>query len=89
VLITAAGLGGVIAFSVNQRTQEFGVRLALGATPSSLLGMVLRQALMLVGTGLGIGTAGALLFGRALRTLLFKVQSTDMLTYGVVGLAFS
>ena len=89
MLITAAGLGGVIAFSVNQRTQEFGVRLALGATPSSLLGMVLRQALMLVGTGLGIGTAGALLFGRALRTLLFKVQSTDMLTYGVVGLAFS
>jgi putative ABC transport system permease protein len=88
VMITAAGLGGVIAFSVNQRTQEFGVRMALGATPSSLLGMVLRQAMTLVGIGLAIGVGGALASGRALRTLLFNVAPTDVLTYVVVSMAF-
>jgi len=88
VVITAAGLGGVIAFSVNQRTQEFGVRMALGATPGSLLGLVLRQALVLVAVGLALGAGGALLFGRTLRTLLFNVAPTDLLTYGMVSLAF-
>jgi putative ABC transport system permease protein len=88
VVITAAGLGGVIAFSVNQRRQEFGVRMALGATPGSLLGMVLSQALRLVAVGLGIGAAGALLLGETLRTLLFNVAHTDVLTYGLVAVAF-
>jgi predicted permease len=88
VVITAAGLGGVMAFSVNQRTQEFGVRMALGATRGSLLGLVLRQALVLVAVGLALGTGGALLFGRTLRTLLFDVAPTDLLTYGIVSLAF-
>jgi putative ABC transport system permease protein len=88
VLITAAGLGGVIAFSVNQRTQEFGVRMALGATPGSLLRMVLRQALVLVAAGLAIGAAGSLLFGQALRTLLFNVRPTDLMTYALVSVAF-
>jgi putative ABC transport system permease protein len=88
VLITAAGLGGVIAFSVNQRTQEFGVRMALGATPSSLLGMVLKQALTLVAMGLAIGLVGALVSGRTLRTLLFNVTPTDVLTYVAVSIAF-
>jgi ABC-type antimicrobial peptide transport system permease subunit len=63
VAITAAGLDGVIAFSVNQRRQEFGVRLALGATPGSLLLMVLR----LLAVGLVIGGGGALLLGKTLR----------------------
>lgn len=88
VLITAAGLGGVIAFSVNQRTQEFGVRLALGASPGSLLAMVMRQALVLVGLGLSIGLAGAVLWSGALRTLLFNVTPTDPVTYAVVAVAF-
>lgn len=87
-LITAAGLGGVIAFSVNQRTQEFGVRLALGATPTSLLGMVMRQALVLVAAGLAIGIGAALLSSRALRTLLFSVTPTDPATYILVAAAF-
>ena len=88
VAITAAGLGGVIAFSVNQRTQEFGVRLALGASPRSLLGMVMRQALWLVVTGLAVGTAAAWLSSSALRTLLFEVRPTDPMTYVAVGFAF-
>lgn len=88
VLITAAGPGGVMAFSVNQRTQEFGVRMALGATPSSLLRMVLTQGLALVVAGLALGVIGALVFGQTLRALLFNVQPTDLLTYGLVSIAF-
>jgi putative ABC transport system permease protein len=88
VAITAAGLGGVIAFSVNQRTQEFGVRLALGASPASLLRMVMQQALRLVGAGLAIGAVAALLSSSALRTLLFSVTPTDPMTYAAVAVAF-
>jgi putative ABC transport system permease protein len=88
VVITAAGLGGVIAFSVNQRRQEFGVRMALGATRGSLLAMVLSQALRLVAVGLVIGAAGALLLGETLRTLLFNVAHTDVLTYALVAVVF-
>jgi putative ABC transport system permease protein len=87
-LITAAGLGGVIAFSVNQRTQEFGVRLALGATPASLLTMVMKQGLVLVSIGLMIGLGAALISSRALRTLLFDVTPTDPMTYVLVAAGF-
>ena len=88
VVITAAGLGGVIAFSVNQRTQEFGVRLALGATPGSLLGMVMKQALVLVAIGLAFGVGAAVVSSSALRTLLFDVTPTDPATYAIVAAAF-
>jgi putative ABC transport system permease protein len=88
VAITAAGLGGVIAFSVNQRTQEFGVRMALGASRGSLLRMVLGQAMRLVGIGLGIGIVIALASGRLVQTLLFNVTTTDALTYASVAVAF-
>jgi len=88
VMITAAGLGGVIAFSVNQRRQEFGVRMALGASRSSLLRMVLGQALMLVGVGLALGIGIALVSGRVIETLLFDVATTDALTYAAVGVTF-
>jgi putative ABC transport system permease protein len=86
--ITAAGLGGVIAFSVNQRTQEFGVRMALGASRGSLLRMVLVQALTLVAFGLALGLVAAFASGRVIQTLLFNVTSTDALTYAAVALAF-
>ena len=88
VAITAAGLGGVIAFSVNQRTQEFGVRMALGATRGSLLRMVLGHAVMLVGIGLAIGIVVALASGRVVKTLLFNVTTTDVITYATVAIAF-
>jgi putative ABC transport system permease protein len=88
VAITAAGLGGVIAFSVNQRTQEFGVRMALGATRGSLLRMVLGHAMMLVGIGLAIGIVVALASGRVVTTLLFNVTATDAVTYASVAVAF-
>ena len=60
LVITAAGIAGVVAFSVNQRTQEFGIRMALGAQRSRVLSLVVRDGLLLVMIGLGIGLAGAL-----------------------------
>ena len=81
LVITATGIAGVIALSVNQRTQEFGIRMALGAQRANVLGMVLRQGLQLVLMGLAIGMAGALVLTRVLSSLLFGVQPTDALTY--------
>jgi predicted permease len=81
LVITSAGIAGVIAFSVNQRTQEFGVRMALGAQRLDVLGMVLRQGLRLVLTGLALGVAGALLLTRLIATLLYEVEPTDALTF--------
>jgi len=81
LVITAAGIAGVIAFSVNQRTQEFGIRMALGAPRVGVLGMVLREGLTLVAIGLVIGMAGALALTQVLQTLLFEVQPTDSLTF--------
>jgi putative ABC transport system permease protein len=86
LVITAAGIGGVIAFSVNQRVQEFGIRMALGAQRTSVLGMVLRQGMHLVLVGLALGMAGALVLTRVLTTLLFGVQPTDALTFLAVSM---
>jgi ABC-type antimicrobial peptide transport system permease subunit len=81
LVITATGIAGVIAFSVSQRTQEFGVRMALGAGRMTVLGMVLGQGLQFVGVGLAIGTAGALVLARVMTTLLFGVEPTDAITF--------
>jgi putative ABC transport system permease protein len=86
LLITAAGLAGVVAFSVSQRTQEFGVRMALGADRRSLLALVLRQGLVLVLMGLAFGTAGALVMTRMMTTLLFGVEPTDAITFLAVAM---
>jgi len=81
LVITAAGLTGVIAFSVSQRTREFGVRMALGASRSRVVNLVLREAVQLVGIGLSIGMAGALVLTRLITSLLFDVQPHDAVTY--------
>jgi predicted permease len=86
LVITAAGIAGVVAFSVNQRTQEFGIRMALGAQRASVLSMVLRQGVTLVLVGLAIGMAGALVLTRVLTTLLFGVEPTDALTFLAVSM---
>jgi putative ABC transport system permease protein len=82
--LTAAGLAGVVAFSVSQRLREIGIRLALGAEPASVLGLVLRQGMGMVLAGLGLGLAGALALSRLMGGLLFGVESTDPLTFGSV-----
>ena len=86
LVITAAGIAGVMALSVNQRTHELGVRLALGATPGTVLGMVMRQGMSFVLIGLSVGVAGALLLGRLMSSLLFAVEPTDPITFLAVAL---
>jgi predicted permease len=81
LVITAAGIAGVMALSVNQRTHELGVRLALGATPGKVLRMVMRQGMSFVLIGLSVGLAGALLLGRLMSSLLFAVEPTDPITF--------
>ncbi|MEX1993310.1 MAG: ABC transporter permease, partial [Steroidobacteraceae bacterium] len=72
LLVTLAGIGGVIATSVQQRTKEFGLRMALGARRDSVLIMVVRQGLTLVLIGLAIGVVGALAAGRVLSSYLYQ-----------------
>jgi len=74
LLLTALGLYGVLVRSVTLRTKEIGLRLALGARPGEALGLVIRQALRLVLSGIGIGLLVALGVARLLRGLLFGVR---------------
>ncbi len=81
LVITVTGIAGVIATSVSQRTREFGVRLALGASPSSLVTMVVRQGLAMVVLGLVLGLAGAAALSRVLSSLLYETAPTDPSTF--------
>jgi putative ABC transport system permease protein len=89
LIITATGLAGVIAFSVNQRSQEFGVRIALGATPGSVLQMVLAQGLRLVLAGLVLGGLAAAALAGTIRVLLFDTAPTDIPTYAGVAVVLA
>jgi predicted permease len=77
LVVTLAGITGVIATSVTQRTQEFGVRMALGAQRTQVLRLVLKEGLLLIGMGMILGLAGALAVGRLLSGLLYNTQSGD------------
>jgi putative ABC transport system permease protein len=88
LLVTLAGIGGVIATSVTQRTREFGLRMALGATRDSVLAMVLRQGLTLVVVGLAIGVAGALVAGRVLNAYLYQTAPRDPFIFAIVATMF-
>jgi putative ABC transport system permease protein len=91
--LAAIGLYGTIAYTVSQRHREFGIRMALGAGPRELLGLVVRQGLRLAALGIAIGIAAALALSRVLSYLLYGVSPGDPATYaaivlGVGGLAF-
>ena len=81
LLLAALGTYGVVAFSVQQRTREFGIRLAIGADASRVRALVLRQAAGLVAAGGVLGLVGALLAGRVVETLLFGVTPFDVGSY--------
>jgi putative ABC transport system permease protein len=81
VLLSAVGIFGLMAQVVTRRTPEIGVRMALGATPGDVLGMVLRQGVVLAAIGGAIGLAGAFVVARALRSLLFGVGTADPVSY--------
>jgi putative ABC transport system permease protein len=88
MLVTMTGITGVLATSVSQRTQEFGLRTALGASRSSVLRMVVGQGLVLIGAGLLIGIAAAMALTRVLASLLFDTTAGDPLTLTGVAVVF-
>jgi ABC-type antimicrobial peptide transport system permease subunit len=84
LLLAAVGIFGVISYSVAQRTQELGIRRALGADSLSVMRLVLTQGLSLAAIGLLIGLAGAFAVTRLLESLLYGVTATDPLTFAAV-----
>src|SRR5439155_24915369 len=83
LLIAAIGIYGGLAYSVNQRTREIGLRLALGATPRSVLQLVVGQGMKVVVVGVVIGLAGGLALGRAVSSLVFGVPVHDPATFSL------
>jgi len=86
LLLAAVGIYGVMAYSVNQRTREIGIRLALGANTRDIMGWVLKQGMWLTAIGVTAGLAGAVALTRLLRGLLFGVAPTDAITYAALAL---
>ncbi|MGH9735939.1 MAG: ABC transporter permease [Candidatus Acidiferrales bacterium] len=86
LLIAAAGIGGIMALSVSQRVREIGIRMALGAHPSRIVGMLVGQGLGLAVLGTGIGIVGGLAITRLLKSLLFEVTPTDPATFAGVAI---
>ena len=83
VALALVGAYGVILYSVSQRTNEFGIRMALGASRAAVLGLVFRESIALIGGGIAIGLAGAAACARLLSMLLYGVGATDPSTYAV------
>jgi putative ABC transport system permease protein len=84
LLLAAVGIYGVISYAVTQRTQEIGIRMALGAQRSAVLRMVIRQAVMLAAIGIVVGAAGAFVLTGLMKNLLFGVLPSDPVTFAAV-----
>ncbi|HXA57214.1 MAG TPA: ABC transporter permease [Candidatus Acidoferrum sp.] len=84
LILAAMGIYGVMAFAVAQRTHEIGLRMALGAVPSRVLGLIVKEGMLLTGIGLALGLAGSYLVGRAMKAELYGIGSIDPLVFGAV-----
>ena len=84
LILAAVGMYGVISHSVAQRTHEIGVRMALGAQGHHILRLILGHGMILAVTGIALGLAGSIALTRVLRSLLFEIDPTDLLTFTVV-----
>jgi ABC-type antimicrobial peptide transport system permease subunit len=89
LVVAAVGLHGVIGYSVTQRVHELGVRAALGAQRGDIVALVVTQAVTLVGVGLALGVAGALVASRWVAPLLFGESATDPAVFGAVTLVLA
>ena len=85
LLLAAAGIYGLIAYSVSQRTREFGIRIALGARPAGILRSIVAHGALLALTGVVIGIAAAVAGARMIQSFLFDVSTKDPLTFAAVG----
>jgi putative ABC transport system permease protein len=79
--LAAVGTYGVMSYSVAERRQEIGIRMALGAQASGVLGMVLAQGIVIAAIGLGLGIGGAYALSRTMSSLLYGVDARDLLTF--------
>jgi putative ABC transport system permease protein len=86
LVLAAIGIYGVMSYAVTQRTQEIGIRMALGANNRDVLQLIIRNGMLLVLIGVALGLAGAFALTRLMSSLLFDVVPTDGLTFGVVSL---
>jgi putative ABC transport system permease protein len=83
------GIYGVLSYLVTQRTQEIGIRVALGANATAVFRTVAGQGMALAAIGIGTGTAAALALSRLLASLLFGVEATDPITYAGAVIVFA
>jgi putative ABC transport system permease protein len=83
LILAAVGVYGVMAYAVTQRRQEFGIRMALGASPGDILKQVILEGSRLAALGLALGLIGALIFSRVMASLLYGIKPSDPVAMGV------